>query len=61
LNIRRPGAQAATNSGGQASPVVTSVSNASSWAPSSEASTAGVSTAALICWSCSNAVNASPA
>ena len=61
MNIRRPGAQAATNSAGQASPPVISVSTPSSRARSSDDSTVGVNTAALTCWPCSNAVNASPA
>ncbi len=38
-----------------------SVSTASSRAGSSDDSTVGVNTAALTRWSCSNAVNASPA
>ena len=61
MNICRPGAQAATNSGGQASPAVISVSNPASRARSSDDSTVGVNTAALTCWPSTNPVNASPA
>src|SRR6202035_3590669 len=57
----RPGAQAATNSAGQASPAVISVSSPPSRSRSSDASTVGVNIAALTCCSSSNAVNASPA
>ncbi|CAM4417331.1 hypothetical protein MYSE111917_27435 [Mycobacterium senriense] len=61
MNIRRPGAQAATNSPGQASPTVISRSSASRRARSSDDNTVGVKTAALTRWPCINPVSASPA
>src|SRR5271168_3354488 len=59
--MRRPGAHTRTNSPGHASPTAISVDIRSSPAGSSDDSTVGVNTAALTRWSCSNAVNASPA
>ena len=61
LNICRPGDHVCTNCSVQASPPVISVVSPSRRARSSEVTTVGVSSVALTCWRCSNAVNASPA
>ncbi|BCZ24644.1 hypothetical protein MTY59_44990 [Mycobacterium senriense] len=59
--MRRPGAQATTNSFGHASPPTISLSKPASRARSSDDSTVGVRNAALTRWLCSKAVSGSPA